>query len=120
MRFRVHFSRVTLDLLAVVAAKYLGVHRNNLRRLLRTVEALTDLGPELTAERDFAQTARLMLVALMEAAAAREGALFTFSDKPSLLASVARKVSRCFLNRRSFRSYRDIRMRSLLRELPLC
>jgi GAF domain-containing protein len=57
--------------------------------LLRTVEALSDLGPELTAERDFPQTAQLMLAALMEAAGAREGALFTFSDKPSLLTSVA-------------------------------
>jgi len=53
------------------------------------VEALSDLGPELTAERDFSQTAQLMLAALMEAAGAREGALFTFSDKPSLLTSVA-------------------------------
>ena len=53
------------------------------------MEALSDLGPELTAERDFPQTAQLMLAALMEAAGAREGALFTFSDKPSLLTSVA-------------------------------
>jgi len=53
------------------------------------VEALSDLGPELTAERDFSQTAQLMLAALMEAAGAREGALFIFSDKPSLLTSVA-------------------------------
>jgi len=65
------------------------VPKNNFRRLLRTVEALSDLGPELTAERDFAQSAQLMLGALMEAAAAREGALFTFSDKPSLLTSAA-------------------------------
>jgi putative nucleotidyltransferase with HDIG domain len=57
--------------------------------VLRTVEALSDLGPELTAEREFSQTAQLMLAALMEAAGAREGALFTFSDKPSLLTSVA-------------------------------
>jgi len=56
---------------------------------LRTVEALSDLGPELTAERDFSQTAQAMLAALMEAAGAREGALFTFSDKPSLLTSAA-------------------------------
>jgi putative nucleotidyltransferase with HDIG domain len=67
----------------------LAVPRNNLRRLLRTVEALSDLGPELTAEGDFSQTAQSMLAALMEAAGAREGALFTFSDKPSLLTSVA-------------------------------
>lgn len=53
------------------------------------MEALTDLGPELTSERDFSQTAPLMLSALMEAAGAREGALFTFSDKPSLLSSAA-------------------------------
>jgi putative nucleotidyltransferase with HDIG domain len=53
------------------------------------VEALSDLGPELTAERDFPQTAQAMLAALMEAAGAREGALFTFSDKPSLLTSAA-------------------------------
>jgi len=65
------------------------VAKNNFRRLLRTVESLSDLGPELTAERDFSQSAQLMLAALLEAAGAREGALFTFSDKPSLLTSVA-------------------------------
>jgi putative nucleotidyltransferase with HDIG domain len=65
------------------------VQRNNLRRLLRTVEALADLGPELTAEREFPETARRMLSTLLEAAGAREGALFTFSDKPSLLTSTA-------------------------------
>lgn len=53
------------------------------------MEALSDLGPELTAERDFSQSAQAMLAALMEAAGAREGALFTFSDKPSLLTSAA-------------------------------
>jgi putative nucleotidyltransferase with HDIG domain len=67
----------------------LAVPKNSFRRLLRTVEALSDLGPELTAERDFAQSAQLMLGALMEAAGAQEGALFTFSDKPSLLTSAA-------------------------------
>jgi len=71
------------------AARTLAVQKNNFRRLLRTVETLTDLGPELTAEREFSQTAPLMLAALMEAAGAREGALFTFSDKPSLLSSAA-------------------------------
>jgi putative nucleotidyltransferase with HDIG domain len=65
------------------------VPKNNFRRLLRTVEALSDLGPELTAERDFTQSAQLMLAALMEAAGAHEGALFTFSNKPSLLTSTA-------------------------------
>jgi putative nucleotidyltransferase with HDIG domain len=65
------------------------VPKSNLRRLLRTVEALSDLGPELTAEREFSQSAQAMLAALMEAAGAKEGALFTFSDKPSLLTSAA-------------------------------
>ena len=53
------------------------------------MEALADLGPELTAEREFPETARRMLSTLVEAAGAREGALFTFSDKPSLLTSIA-------------------------------
>ncbi|HET7205498.1 MAG TPA: HD domain-containing phosphohydrolase [Terriglobales bacterium] len=61
------------------------MQKSNFRRLLRTVEALSDLGPEMTAERDFSQTARTMLSALIEAAGAREGALFVFSDRPSLL-----------------------------------
>ena len=65
------------------------MQKDNFRRLLRTVEVLSDLGPELTAEREFSETAQLMLSALMEAAGAREAALFTFSDKPSLLTSVA-------------------------------
>ena len=65
------------------------MQKDNFRRLLRTVEVLSDLGPELTAEREFPETAQLMLSALMEAAGAREGALFTFSDKPSLLTSVS-------------------------------
>ena len=65
----------------------MAVQRDNFRRLLRTVEALSDLGPELTAEREFSQTARVMLSTLLEASGAREGALFTFSDKPSLLTS---------------------------------
>ena len=62
---------------------------NNFRRLLRTVEALSDLGPELTGEREFTETSRHMLSAVMEAAAAREGALFVFNDKPTMLTSVA-------------------------------
>ena len=67
----------------------MAVQKSNLRRLLRTVEALSDLGPEMTAERDFPQTARAMVSALLQAGGAREGVLFTFSDKPSMLSSVA-------------------------------
>jgi putative nucleotidyltransferase with HDIG domain len=53
------------------------------------VEALSDLGPEMTAEREFPQTAHAMLSASLEAGGAREGALFIYSDRPSLLTSVA-------------------------------
>jgi len=66
-----------------------NVETNNFRRLLRTVDALSDLGPELTAERDFTDTSRRMLSAVMEAAGAREGVLFVFHEKPTMLTSVA-------------------------------
>jgi len=42
----------------------------------------------MTAEREFPQTARAMLSASLEAGGAREGALFTYSDRPSLLTSI--------------------------------
>jgi putative nucleotidyltransferase with HDIG domain len=60
----------------------------NLKKLLRTVEALADLGPELTADRDFRQTARTMVTAVMEASGAREAVLFSFGDRPSSLISI--------------------------------
>src|SRR5205807_8488020 len=66
-----------------------AVQTNNFRRLLRTVEALSELGPELTAEREFSETSRRMLSAIMEAAGAREGTLFLFNDKPAMLTSAA-------------------------------
>lgn len=65
------------------------MQKDNFRRLLRTVEALSDLGPAITAEREFPQTARAILTALLQAGGAREAVLFTFSDKPSLLSSLA-------------------------------
>jgi putative nucleotidyltransferase with HDIG domain len=67
----------------------LALQKDNFRRLLRTVEALSDLGPEMTAEREFPYTARAILSACLEAGGAREGALFTYSDKPSLFTSIA-------------------------------
>ena len=67
----------------------MAVENDNFRRLLRTVEALSDLGPEVTAERDFSQTARTMISATRQAAGAREAALFAFNDKPSLITSIA-------------------------------
>ncbi len=65
----------------------MAIQTNNLRRLLHTVEALSELGPTLTAEREFSETSRLMLSSVMEAAGAREGALFLFTDKPAVLTS---------------------------------
>jgi putative nucleotidyltransferase with HDIG domain len=62
-----------------------AIQTNNLRRLLHTVEALSDLGPALTSEREFSETSRLMLAAVLEAAGSREGALFLFSDQPAML-----------------------------------
>ena len=66
-----------------------AIQTQNLRRLLHTVEALSELGPALTAEREFSETSRLMLSAIMEAAGAREGALLLFNDKPAMLTSAA-------------------------------
>jgi len=65
------------------------VQNDNFRRILRTVEALSDLGPAMTSEREFPQTARVMLSAILQAGGAREAVLFTFSDKPALLTSIA-------------------------------
>jgi putative nucleotidyltransferase with HDIG domain len=79
----------TLILLWFSAPPGVALQKNNFRRLLRTVEALSELGPEMTAERDFAQTARAMVSALLQAGGAREAALFIFTDKPPLLSSLA-------------------------------
>ncbi|MGA8537879.1 MAG: HD domain-containing phosphohydrolase [Terriglobales bacterium] len=66
----------------------MALQGTNLKKLLRTVEALADLGPELTADRDFSQTAHTMLTAVMEAAGAREAVLFSLGERPSMLTSV--------------------------------
>ena len=60
----------------------------NLKKLLKAVEALTDLGHGANRDRDFRQTARAMLSAVMEAAGAREAVLFSFAERPSLLTSL--------------------------------
>ncbi len=67
----------------------MAVQKDNFRRLLRAVEALSDLGPAMTAEREFAQTAQAMLSALQQAGGTREVALFAATDRPSLLTSLA-------------------------------
>jgi putative nucleotidyltransferase with HDIG domain len=66
-----------------------SLKKNNFRRLLLTFEALSDLGPQLTSERSFEETAAAMITALLDASGAREAALFTFSPKPALLNAVA-------------------------------
>jgi len=66
-----------------------AIQTNNIRRLLHTVEALSELGPSLTAEREFSETSRQMLTAILEAAGAREGVLFLFGDMPAVLTSAA-------------------------------
>lgn len=63
----------------------------NIRRLFLTFETLAELGPQLTAERDFGETAATMLGMLMEAVGAREGALFTYTDRPATMSSAAAK-----------------------------
>src|SRR5215468_9956067 len=84
------FTRVTL-FSAYVSAHTLKVtvQKNNFRRLLKTVESLADLGPQMTAERDFSQTAQAMVSGIMQASGAREAVVFAFSSKPTMLTSVA-------------------------------
>lgn len=52
------------------------------------MEALADLGPQLTADRDFRLTARTMLTAVMESVGAMEGVLFSFGERPSMLTAL--------------------------------
>ncbi|HTD25271.1 MAG TPA: hypothetical protein VK738_21665, partial [Terriglobales bacterium] len=55
------------------------------RLLLLTYRCLAELGPMLAGERNFNEAAHFMLGAMMEAVGAREGALFTFCQKPAQL-----------------------------------
>ncbi len=71
------------------SAARVAVQNDNFRRILRTVEALSDLGPAMTSEREFSQTARVMLSAILQAGGAKEAVLFTFNDKPAFLTSIA-------------------------------
>jgi putative nucleotidyltransferase with HDIG domain len=65
-----------------------AIQKTNFRRLLATMQTLAELGPEITADRDFSQTAAAMLGLILQAAGAREGALFTFSERSAMLSSV--------------------------------
>ena len=67
----------------------MAIQTNNIRQTLQAVQALSDLGPALTAERDFSETSRQMLSAVMESAGAREGALFLYNDKPAMLTTAS-------------------------------
>jgi len=73
----------------VAAPPLVAAPKDNFRRLLRTVEALSDLGPEIASQEDFVRRARAMVTALLEASGAREAVVFTFSDKPAVLISAA-------------------------------
>lgn len=66
-----------------------GKLNENFRRHLLTLETLAELGPELTAERPFEQTAGTLVSMMMDSVGACEGALFTFHDKPAMLTSLA-------------------------------
>jgi putative nucleotidyltransferase with HDIG domain len=66
-----------------------ATNRGNIRSLLLTFEALSELGSEMTASRDFSQTAQIVLQTLMQAVSAREGALFGFSARPAMLRALS-------------------------------
>ncbi len=66
-----------------------SLNKDSFRRLLLTFEALSDLGREMTADRDFGETAQIMLSSVCDAVSAREGSLFVFHDRPAMLRSVA-------------------------------
>src|SRR5207244_11088519 len=60
--------RVTLFVLwTFLLPPCVAAQKNNFRRLLRTVEALSDLVPAFTAERDFLQDAHALLSAILQA-----------------------------------------------------
>jgi putative nucleotidyltransferase with HDIG domain len=79
----------TLDFALRFVPRTVAAPQENFRRLLRTVAMLSDLGPEMTAERDFSQTAQVMLSALMQSTGASEAVLFVFTEKPAMLSSIA-------------------------------
>jgi putative nucleotidyltransferase with HDIG domain len=85
-RTEVHATLVRLWAVAITPQG--ALQGSNLKKLLKTVEALADLGPELTADRDFRQTAHTMLTAVLDASAAAEGVLFSFGERPSMLTSL--------------------------------
>src|SRR2546428_10431785 len=84
--------RVTLFVLwTFLLPPCVAAQKNNFRRLLRTVEALSDLGPALTAARDFPPAPRAMSFAILQAGGARAAVLVAFCDKPSPVAPIARQ-----------------------------
>src|SRR5437879_13778398 len=81
-RYSPHATLILLCDLAPTSS--VAIQTNNLRRLLHTVEALSELGPALTAEPQFSETSRPMLSAALKAAGARERALLLFRYQPVL------------------------------------
>jgi putative nucleotidyltransferase with HDIG domain len=82
-------TRVLLSVCSRFSPLGVAIQKTNFRRLLATMQTLAELGPEVTAERDFSHTAAAILGLILQAIGAREGAMFTFSDRPAMLASVA-------------------------------
>lgn len=67
----------------------MAAKNDNIRRLLLTFQALSELGSEMTADTDFADRARGILSSILDAADTREGALFVHRDRPAMLSSLA-------------------------------
>lgn len=83
-------SRATATLIVLWCfSRLVAVKPNNFKRLLLTFGALSDLSTEIVTERPFSDTAEVMLTAACDALGASEGVLFTYTDRPSVLASVA-------------------------------
>lgn len=62
---------------------------DDLPRLQRALEALGELGPALTSNTDFRETAGKILAIVMKIARSRCGVLFQFGEKPLMLRSLA-------------------------------
>jgi HD-GYP domain-containing protein (c-di-GMP phosphodiesterase class II) len=82
------YSECALVILATAATRVV-VRNENFRRLLLTFGALSDLGAVLSTEADFRGALSTVVAALRETLGVRDAALFTYSDKPSLLTSIA-------------------------------
>jgi putative nucleotidyltransferase with HDIG domain len=63
--------------------------RDDTSRLSHALESLGELGPALTSNTDFRETAGKILAMVMKIAGSRSGVLFQFGEKPLMLRSLA-------------------------------